>query len=414
MLAAALAVALPGEAAVAGQRAAGPAGGQAQVDPGADGVGALGLLLGAAGGEDHGGFRGAEQGHGLAEPGDRYPRDALDQFRPVSHGGRPGLLPAGGAGGDELLVDPAFRDDQVQQAEREGEVGAGARGEVQVGLFGGAGAARVDDDQGAAARLEFGEVAQGGRHGLGQVRADEDHAAGARDVRQGEGQPAVEAEGSLVGGGGRGHAEAAVVVDLRGAQGDAGELAERVGLLVGEPAAAEDPDGVRAVGAAGTGEACGDGVESLLPGGRLQLPGVGADERLGQAHPGGEHGGGGAALAAQRAPVDGEVGPFLHRHGGTARLGAEPHAALQGAVRAVRVDGGVGGVHTVQRGSAVLHRPPPRVTSPGAAPQRGRTAAVRPGAAADGGPGTLRRHAHTRPSRRRARGRVTDPSGTSP
>ena len=40
----------------------------------------------------------------------------------------------------------------------------------------------------------------------------------------------------------RGHAEAAVIVDVAGIQADAGELAEQIGLLVGEPAAAEQAD----------------------------------------------------------------------------------------------------------------------------------------------------------------------------
>lgn len=347
MFAAALAVALAGETAVAGVRAARAARRQAQVDPRADGVGALGLLLGPAGGEHHGGVRGAEHPDRLAEPGHRNAREAFHQFRPVGHGGGPGFGPAGGAGGDELLVGVPLGDHEVQQAEREREVGAGTRGEVQVGLVGGAGAARVDDDQRAAVLLQLGEVAQGGWHGLGKVGADQDHAAGARYVLQGEGQTPVEAEGALVGGGGRGHAEAAVVVDLRGPQGDPGELAERVGLFVGEPAAAEHPDGVRPVGAGRAGQALGDGVEGLLPGGRCQLPGVGAHQRLGQAHPGGEHGGGGAPLAAQRAPVDGEVRALLHHHARAhalrARLGSEVHTALQGAVRAVRGDGSARG-----------------------------------------------------------------------
>ena len=53
VLAAALPVALPGDGAVAGERPADQPEGQRQVDVGLGGVGALGVLLGTSGGEDH-------------------------------------------------------------------------------------------------------------------------------------------------------------------------------------------------------------------------------------------------------------------------------------------------------------------------------------------------------------------------
>ena len=57
-----------------------------------------------------------------------------------------------------------------------------------------------------------------------------------------ERQPAVDAEGPVARRRGRRHAEPAVVVDVPGAERDPRELAELVGLLVGQPAAAEDAD----------------------------------------------------------------------------------------------------------------------------------------------------------------------------
>ena len=62
-----------------------------------------------------------------------------------------------------------------------------------------------------------------------------------------EREAAVDAERPVAGRRGRRHAEPAVVVDAGGAEGEPGELAELVGLLVGEPAAAEHGDGVGAV-----------------------------------------------------------------------------------------------------------------------------------------------------------------------
>ncbi len=164
VLAPALAVALAGQAAVTAVRAAGLAGGQAEVDPGADGVGALAVLLGAARGEHHAGLRLAEQPCGLAESVHGDAGDPLHPVRPVRHRRGAGLLEAGGPPGDELLVHQAVRDHQVEQAEGQRQVPAGAGLQVQVGQFGGAGAARVDHDQRAAGLPQFAEVADGRRH----------------------------------------------------------------------------------------------------------------------------------------------------------------------------------------------------------------------------------------------------------
>ena len=50
-----------------------------------------------------------------------------------------------------VAVEPALGDRDVQQRVGEREVGAGQRLQVQVGLAGGGGDPRVDDDQLAAA-----------------------------------------------------------------------------------------------------------------------------------------------------------------------------------------------------------------------------------------------------------------------
>ena len=63
----------------------------------------------------------------------------------------------------------------------------------------------------------------------------------------GNGSPRSMPKARLAGRGGAAHAEPTVVVDVRRAQHRPGELAQRVGLLVGQPAAAEHRDGVVAV-----------------------------------------------------------------------------------------------------------------------------------------------------------------------
>ena len=88
---------------------------------------------------------------------------------------------------------------------------------------------------------------------------------GLRDVVERERQPAVDPERAGAGGDGRRHAEPAVVVDVAAAQRDADELAELVGLLVGQPAPAERADGVAAVRGLRAGDRRGDPVERVVP-----------------------------------------------------------------------------------------------------------------------------------------------------
>ena len=110
VLATALAVALAGEAAVAGARLADHAERQGDVDPGEDGVGAGGVLLGAAGGQDHDLRR-----RGRAVAASARTSDAVDPGHPLDPLGPPGgdrvpdLVPAGGPRREVVLVDRARR-----------------------------------------------------------------------------------------------------------------------------------------------------------------------------------------------------------------------------------------------------------------------------------------------------------------
>ena len=123
-----------------------------------------------------------------------------------------------------------------------------------------------------------------------------------------ERQAAIDPERAQARRGGGGHAEAAVVVDVGGPQRDARELAEHVGLLVGEAAAAEHADRVGARGGLDRAQAGDDAVERLVPAHREQGAAlVLAHQRLGQPVARVEQFGGGEALAAQAAFVGGEI-----------------------------------------------------------------------------------------------------------
>jgi hypothetical protein len=336
VLAAALAVALAGQAAPAAVGTAGQAQSEGQIDEGLGVVDTVALLLGAAGGEDHGAGGVAEQVRGLGQQRGGDAGDALDPIGPVGGGDAAGLLEAGGAGGDVVSVDQAVAGGDMEQAEGERGVGAGGELQVQVGCLDRRGAAGVGHDQLAAAGALGVEILHDRRHGLGGIAAHDQHGAGGWDVLQRERQAAIDAEGAQAGGRRRGHAEAAIIVDVGGAKGDAGELAEQVGFFVGQAAAAEHRHGVNAVRGLDAGDGGGDMGQRLVPCGGAER-GVlgGAEQRGGQAVGRVEQARGGPAFAAEAAFVGGEVaggyGP------GAIRVGQQRHAALQGAIRAVRV-----------------------------------------------------------------------------
>ena len=216
-------------------------------------VGAAALLLGAAGGEDHRALGVGELPHGR--------RAGRATEMPVSRSTRSGQnaatlrrdrVEAGGARGDVVLVDEALADREVQQAVGERDVGAGPDLQVPVRALRRRGAARVDDDVRAprarGPRRRTASPAASCRPGCCRPAAPRRPAA---TSASGNGRPRSMPKALLAAVAAERHAEAAVVVDLRGAQRDPGELAELVGLLVGQPAAAEAADRVAAVRPAG-------------------------------------------------------------------------------------------------------------------------------------------------------------------
>ena len=69
-------------------------------------------------------------------------------------------------------------------------------------------------------------------------------------------------------------AEAGAVVDVVGAEDDAGEFLEEVVVLVEALGGAVDGEGVGAVGVADLGQATGNVVEGLVPGGAAPAAGA--------------------------------------------------------------------------------------------------------------------------------------------
>lgn len=334
VLAAALPVALAGDGAVAGAGLADVAGGGAEADHGEAVLYALRVVFDAPGVPGHG-LGGA--GEGAGDLHDLFGGDAADRGgtgRRVL--GRLGLdlLPAGGVGSEVALVGEPFLDDDVQYGGEEGRVGAGFEGDVDVGGPGDGGLARVDDDEARSAVPGSPDVLGHDGEAFADVGAGDEEAVGEEDVGEGVAGP-VDTEGELVGARRADHAETAVVVDVPGLEGDPGELAHQIRLLGGEAGAAEQPEGVVAVGLLDALD-LGDGeVERLLPGGLPELLVAGPAHQRG-----GEPVGvvdllvGVDALGAEPHPVDVVVAGF-DAEDLAAAVHAQIHPALDTAEAAV-------------------------------------------------------------------------------
>ena len=265
----------------------------------------------------------------------RNPGDTLGTFGPPLRSCAPEVVEAVGPVGDVVEIGITLGDRDVREPQRQRQIRA--RRQLQMYTAVGdrplhrGGPAWVCDHQPAGSCGRH-QMTDHRRHGLGDVAAEDDDALCRTEIGEWEGQSPIQAERLDARGRGRTHAEAAVVVDVRRTQCHPGELAQLVSLFVGQSTAAEDPDRVSAVLAAGPGESGRDDVERVLPrGGRQDA--VAPHQRSGQAVGVAQHIGSGPTLLTQTAPIGGELPRRDHGIGGS--VAADVHRTLQTAIRAV-------------------------------------------------------------------------------
>ena len=218
VLTTALPVALPGDAAVATAGAADLSQRQREIDEGEGVVDAARLLFRPPAGEDHRRGRLAEDVRGGDQIVLGHSRHLRDACRIVGMHQRTDVFESFGACRDVALVDQAVADADVEEAVGERRIGAGAQLQVDRRPFGGRGRTRIRDNELPAVGPLRCEVLHQRRHRLAGIAAGEQHRACARDVLERERQPAVEPEGADRRRRAGGHAEPAVVVDVRGLQ----------------------------------------------------------------------------------------------------------------------------------------------------------------------------------------------------
>ena len=309
VLAPALPVALPGDGAVAASGPADAARGQHQVDQAQHVLHALGVLFHAAGVQQEARPRRPPHARHLADQPRLHAADARGPLRRAPGHRRLQLLPSAAVVRHELVVHPVVGHQLVQQGLPQRAVRAGAKLHVQVGGARDGRHPGVHHDQPRAVVPRAPDVVRQRGEALAHVRPREQHHLRQRQVRVGV-RGAVHAEGLLVAAAGRHHAEAAVVVQVGRPDGQAGELAHEVALLVGQRHAAHHAEGVAAVLLLDGAYPRRHQVQRLVPRGLAEAV-VGADERVGQPvgmvrlhvalHP----------LGAEAPLVEGEVLPRL-------------------------------------------------------------------------------------------------------
>ncbi len=256
------------------------------------------------------------------------------------------IVEAAGVGGDVVGVGPAFPQHDVQQAVEQHHVGARLQRQIQVGQFGGVGAARVGHDQLHAGVLlaRFFDAAKQHRVGKGRVAADDEQALRVVHVVV-AGRWRVGPQREFVARHRAAHAQARVGVHVVGADQPFGQLVENIVVLGQQLAAEVEAHGVRTVLGDGLSEALGGQVQCRVPAQRrggglaaqplhgLQQPGLARDRGCGRQVQR-------RALGAEFAEVGRVVWVTAHA-GDLAALGFDEHAAAHTTVGA----GGAGCLH---------------------------------------------------------------------
>ncbi|MCY1408898.1 hypothetical protein D9M71_242300 [compost metagenome] len=191
----------------------------------------------------------------------------------------------------------------MQQAVEQGEVGARAYLQEQVGLVRGGGAPGVDDDQAGAGLDPVHHAQEQDRVTVGHVRTADEEQVGAVEVLVGAGRR-VGTERELVAAAGAGHAQARVGLDLVGADETLGQLVDQVLRLQRHLPGDIKGEGVRPVLVEDGAQAGGGGGDGFVNR-RLQRVVAALVAQVGVFHPPrfGKRLVAGAALGAQAAEV---------------------------------------------------------------------------------------------------------------
>ena len=316
------------------------AGRQVAVDDGVDLVGALRGLVHSLRKAGHGVGRGTEEIEEARHVGLRQAREprrggevGRDRARP-----RQRVLEAQRVRIDVAVVERVEIGEMREQPAEQDRVRAGRDRKIEVGIFGGRGAAGIDhDDLGAALVLVLHHALEQHRMAPCRIRADQHEKVSLLEVLVAAGH-GIGAEGAFVAGNRGGHAQARIGVHVRRADESFHQLVGDV-IVLGQKLAGEiEGDRIAAVARDDALEALGDPVESDRPvdarKAAVRLPQHGIEQTFAQPERLAECG----ALGADAAEIGGMVGIARDRSAAeSVRLRQD--AATHAAIRAGRAHG---------------------------------------------------------------------------
>jgi hypothetical protein len=259
-------VGLAGQREGAGARPADLPGRQVQVDDPGVVVGAVRRLVQSLAVQRERSGAAGEPARRLQQAGGRNAADLGGDRRRIvpDHPGQ--RLEAGGVRGDVAGIDQAFVDHDVEHAVEQGDVAARLDRQVEVGDLGAFRTAGIGDDdlQFRIGRPRILDAAEEDRVRHRRVGAGDEDEPGLPDVRVAA-RRRIGAEGLLVAGDRRRHAEPRIGIDVVGADQPFGQLVEDVVVLGHQLAGNIEGDRVRTVGADRLGKTSGRLVERLGP-----------------------------------------------------------------------------------------------------------------------------------------------------
>lgn len=245
-LAAAHRVGLTGERERTGARAPDLAGQKVEVDQGAHLVGAGARLVQPLAPHRKRGRRGGQLACSSPDLSGIDSTERRRLLRRHRQSGASNLVQAGAGGPGPCLVDQAFLEERRCHGQGQRHVRAGADGEMHVGSLRGWSPPRIDHGpRSPPLPARDLQAAEQDRVGVRRVAAPEENVAGLFQVVVAAGR-SVSAEGALVGGDGRGHAEPRVGVHVCGSKQALAELVGHVVVLGQELAGQVEGDGTGA------------------------------------------------------------------------------------------------------------------------------------------------------------------------
>ena len=264
VLAAALAVPLPGDGSVSAAGLSDASAGQDKIDVGEAVFDALGVVLDSAGMQQHRCFRQSPDFRRADDACGGDARDRLGMLRRVTLHELAHQVEVQRVFRDKTLIDPAALDHHVENPIGKRAVASGFHRQKEIGRARNRRHARIDNDDLSAVVPRAPDVVGQDGKAFTDVRTTDHHRFSQRDVAP-RIRSSIDAKRHLVCRSGADHAETPVVIHVGRAYGDPCKFADQVGLFIGHRGAAQDGERIAPVSGLDSSNRVDCAVQRLAP-----------------------------------------------------------------------------------------------------------------------------------------------------